>query len=145
MNIPESTIQRAKAIGEKIIKSNCTLTQINAATGVNIVSLISLRDFRKSNFQPRTLEKVENYLDKEINDPMKHWDVERLKILRNKNSIYMDDSKKKVMAAYKFPNGNVASFGYDGKQIPELQGVYSKELHEKIKQRSDSNTQWNGF
>ena len=50
-----------------------------------------------------------------------------------------------VMATYKFPNGNVATFGYDDQQIPELQGVYNKELHEKIKQHSDNRTSWNGF
>ena len=50
-----------------------------------------------------------------------------------------------VMATYKFPNGMVATFGYDDQQIPELQGVYSTELYEKIKQHSDSRTSWNGF
>ena len=50
-----------------------------------------------------------------------------------------------VMATYRFPNGNVATFGHDDQQIPELQGVYSDELKNKIKQRSDSRTSWNGF
>jgi len=50
-----------------------------------------------------------------------------------------------VMATYRFPNGNVATFGYDDQQIPELQGVYSDELQNKINQRSDNRTSWNGF
>lgn len=50
-----------------------------------------------------------------------------------------------VNATYKFPNGMIITFGYNGKQIPELQGVYSKELHEKIRQSSDDKTSWNGF
>lgn len=50
-----------------------------------------------------------------------------------------------VMATYRFPNGNVATFGYDSQQIPELQGVYTTELHNKIKQHSDDKTSWNGF
>ena len=41
------------------------------------------------------------------------------------------ESNKVVMATYLFPNRNIATFGYDDKQIPELQGVSSKELHEK--------------
>lgn len=52
---------------------------------------------------------------------------------------------KLVMATYKFPNGMVVTFGYDSKQIPELQGVYSKQLHKKIELQSDSKTSWNGF
>lgn len=54
-------------------------------------------------------------------------------------------SMSKVMATFKFTTGIVATCGYDGEQIPELQGMYSKELHEKIKKRSDENTRWNGF
>ena len=50
-----------------------------------------------------------------------------------------------VTDVYKFPNGEVAVFGCDGQQIPELQGTYSKELHEKIKQHSDDKTNWHGF
>lgn len=64
--------------------------------------------------------------------------------------VFMDKKKteetnKIVMATYKFPNNNVATFGYDGKQIPELQGVYTPQLHDKIKQRSNDKTKWNGF
>ena len=54
-------------------------------------------------------------------------------------------SGNKVMATYRFPNGNVATFGYNGKQIPMLQGVYSKELEDKIRQHSDQRTRWEGF
>jgi len=50
-----------------------------------------------------------------------------------------------VMSTYKFPNGMIITCDYDGEQIPELQGKYSKELVEKIKQRSDQRTIWNGF
>lgn len=50
-----------------------------------------------------------------------------------------------VLATYKFSNGMVATVGYDDQQIPELQGKYTKELHEQIKDRSDHRTKWNGF
>lgn len=50
----------------------------------------------------------------------------------------------KVMATYKFPNGSVATFDWDGKQVPFLQGAYCKELELKIRQFSDENTVWNG-
>ena len=53
--------------------------------------------------------------------------------------------KKKVQATYKFPNGMVATVGWDDQQIPELQGTYSKKLEEKIMARSDKRTRWNGF
>jgi len=53
--------------------------------------------------------------------------------------------EKLVMATYRFPNGNVATFGYDDQQIVELQGRFTSELKEKIKERSDHRTQWNGF
>lgn len=51
----------------------------------------------------------------------------------------------KVMATYLFPNGMVATFGWNGEQIPELQEPYSVDLHKKITLRSDEKTQWNGF
>lgn len=51
----------------------------------------------------------------------------------------------KVMATYKFPNGNVVTFGYNGQQVPMLQGIYSIELEEKIKQYSNNKTKWEGF
>jgi len=50
-----------------------------------------------------------------------------------------------VANVYLFPNGNVATFNHRGHQIAELQGVYSKELHDKIKMYADENTEWNGF
>lgn len=49
------------------------------------------------------------------------------------------------MQTYLFPNGNVATFDRNGAQIPELQGVYSLQLLEKIKQHADEYTVWNGF
>lgn len=54
------------------------------------------------------------------------------------------EKKDLVKATYRFPNDMIATVGYDDKQIPELQGVYTIELHEKIKQRSDERTAWNG-
>jgi hypothetical protein len=53
--------------------------------------------------------------------------------------------KKKVMATYRFPNNNVATFGHDGEQIPRLQGVYSEKLHRKILRSTDERTVFNGF
>lgn len=53
--------------------------------------------------------------------------------------------EKDVFAVFKFPNGMVATTGFDGEQIPELQGRYTKELEEKIRLRADKKTQWNGF
>lgn len=52
---------------------------------------------------------------------------------------------KKVMATYKFPNGHVATFGWNGEQIPELQGAYSTELLSRIADRADLRTQWHGM
>ena len=52
---------------------------------------------------------------------------------------------KNVKATYKFSNGNVVTFGFDDEQISELQGMYSLELLNKIKNRSSENTIWNGF
>lgn len=65
---------------------------------------------------------------------------QEIKTLREKIHI-----KKDVKAVYKFPNGMVATCDFDGKQIPELQGKYSKELHEKIFERSSYLTEWRGF
>lgn len=39
----------------------------------------------------------------------------------------------------------VATVGFDGEQIPELQGEYSRKLHIKIWEHSDDRTEWNGF
>ena len=55
------------------------------------------------------------------------------------------EQRSLVMATYTFPNGMVVTFGYNDQQIPELQGVYTQELHDKIKQHSDERTSWNGF
>lgn len=51
----------------------------------------------------------------------------------------------KVWGVYKFPNGNVAVFGYNEQQVPMLQGPYTKALEEKIRQYSDEKTIWKGF
>jgi len=50
-----------------------------------------------------------------------------------------------VMSTFLFPNGMVITCGWDDKQIPELQGEYTPELHEKIKVNSDARTKWSGF
>ena len=55
------------------------------------------------------------------------------------------DKNITVKATYKFPNGNVATFNFNNEQIPELQGVYTHELEEKIKKYSDARTEWHGF
>lgn len=60
------------------------------------------------------------------------------------NKAFVSGSSK-VMATYRFPNGNVATFGYNDQQVPMLQGVYSKELEEKIRQHSDERTRWGSF
>lgn len=60
------------------------------------------------------------------------------------NKAFIDNNRK-VMATYRFPNGNVATFDYNGKQVQFLQGVYSKELEEKIRKYSDEKTKWEGF
>ena len=64
--------------------------------------------------------------------------------MKTENGAPKTDSSL-VMATYRFPNGNVATFGYDDQQISELQGLYTKELHNKISLRSDEKTSWNGF
>jgi hypothetical protein len=60
------------------------------------------------------------------------------------NKVFVDGGSK-VMATYRFPNGNVSSFGYNDQQVPMLQGVYSKELEDKIRKHSDERTRWEGF
>jgi hypothetical protein len=49
------------------------------------------------------------------------------------------------MVAYRWTNGTVMVFGFDGQQIPELQGEATQERLEAIRQRSTPKTQWNGF
>ena len=51
----------------------------------------------------------------------------------------------KVMTAYYFPNGSVATYGTDDEQIPELQGRYTELLHQSILDRSDDKTELKGF
>lgn len=53
--------------------------------------------------------------------------------------------KGEIKAIYLFPTGQVATFGYDDQQIPELQGPYNEELHLKLIERSDPLTKWHGF
>lgn len=60
------------------------------------------------------------------------------------NNAFIKNGSK-VMAAYRFPNGNVATFGYNDQQVPMLQGTYSKELEDKIRLHSDENTRFIGF
>lgn len=50
-----------------------------------------------------------------------------------------------VKSAYKFPNGQVATFNYKNEQLPELQGTYDFELRKKIEERSNDSTEWHGF
>jgi hypothetical protein len=50
-----------------------------------------------------------------------------------------------VKSSFKCANGMVATFGFDFKQIPELNGPYTKELHELIRMNSDERTQLIGF
>lgn len=51
----------------------------------------------------------------------------------------------RVKSSYKFPNGIVVTFDDDNSQIAELQGVYSPELHQLIKNHSDEKSQFFGF
>lgn len=50
-----------------------------------------------------------------------------------------------VRSTYRWANGMVMTFGWDGEQIPELQGPYSDELAAAIRRRSCSVTEWVGF
>lgn len=50
-----------------------------------------------------------------------------------------------VASSFKCANGMVATFGFDFKQIPELNGPYTKELHALIRMNSDERTQLIGF
>lgn len=63
-----------------------------------------------------------------------------------KNSLLgIPEPKELVMVTYKFPFGMVSTFSYGEELIPELQGKYSEELHNKIKEHSCDDTQWNGY
>lgn len=50
-----------------------------------------------------------------------------------------------VRRVYNWENGNVMVFCADGEQILELQGRASTELLERIRRRSDLDTEWLGF
>lgn len=50
-----------------------------------------------------------------------------------------------VASSFKCANGMVVTFGFDFKQIPELNGPYTKELHALIRMNSDERTQLIGF
>jgi hypothetical protein len=50
-----------------------------------------------------------------------------------------------VKSTYLFDNQMVMTFGFDGQQIPDLQGPYTKELEEKIRANSGMMTEWSGF
>jgi hypothetical protein len=49
----------------------------------------------------------------------------------------------RLKTVFLFPNGMVAVCGYDGQQIPELQGRFS-EVKEKIAALADEQTEWYG-
>lgn len=51
----------------------------------------------------------------------------------------------KAKYVYKFDNGMLMVFDEHGQQIPSLQGSYSEELMEKIKNNSDEGTEFSGF
>jgi len=57
----------------------------------------------------------------------------------------MEKEKARVKAAFLFPNGNVAVFGYDDQQIPDLQGPFEKRMYRRIRRYSDESTRWYGF
>ena len=50
-----------------------------------------------------------------------------------------------VRSVYLFDNKMIMTFGFDGQQIPDLQGPYTKELEEKIRENSGMMTEWFGF
>lgn len=50
-----------------------------------------------------------------------------------------------VKASYLFPNWMVTTYGFNGEQIPDLQGEYNIELHQKIIDNSDRKTKMHGF
>lgn len=50
----------------------------------------------------------------------------------------------KIKEVFLFPNGMIATFDTDGKQIPELQGICTEDLTKKIYSQSDEDTIWTG-
>lgn len=53
--------------------------------------------------------------------------------------------EKKIQATYLFPNDMVFTYDLEDEQIPQLQGKYSKELHQKLIEQASPNTRWYGF
>ncbi len=53
--------------------------------------------------------------------------------------------EKRVLHAYLFPNGNLATFDFGGSQIPELQGQYSIETHKRILLEARDDCEFKGF
>lgn len=107
-----------------------------------------------------TRDKLINKWEEEYSQLLHEYELHGMKATEKENelfknrlksvSCFIEDLKgffkpKKVFTTYKFDNGMVCTIGYDGKQIGELQGIYTPELHEKIKLFSDSDTIWNGF
>jgi hypothetical protein len=52
---------------------------------------------------------------------------------------------KRIKNTYLFPNGNLAVFGFDGQQIPELQGAYSIDKHKRILLEAREDCEFSGF
>lgn len=51
----------------------------------------------------------------------------------------------KVWKSYKFPNGMIVTYDFEGEQIPDLQGPATEELEQKIKENSGPLTELQGF
>ena len=89
------------------------------------ITTISPNDYQITCFRHRKYAHCFNLINVSIDDP--------------------SEPPQKVMAAYRFPNGNVATYDWNGRQIPELQGVYSEELCQKILARSDNRSRLEGI
>lgn len=76
-----------------------------------------------------------------------HFWIENLKSLHSFSWRVNPEFRKVaiIKVSYLFPNNSVATFGWDDKQMPEFQGVYSEELEKRIRVNSDENTQFHGF
>ena len=57
----------------------------------------------------------------------------------------MKKERKRIAVTYKFPNGNVATCDQYGEQMPDYQGVYTIELHNKILRKADYRTEFKGY
>lgn len=53
--------------------------------------------------------------------------------------------EQRVVAAFLFPNGNLAVFDKNGNQIPELQTQYSIETHKRILLEAVDGCEFHGF